>query len=109
MVLIHGYPLSGRAWDKQVAALLESGYRTIAYDRRGFGKSSQPSCGYDYDTFANDLHVLLEALDLRDVTLVGHSMGSGEVTRYLSLFRTAFRRAFSMASFRPPSKTRRRG
>jgi non-heme chloroperoxidase len=86
VVLIHGYPLSGRAWDKQVAALLESGYRTIAYDRRGFGKSSQPANGYDYDTFANDLHILLEALDLHDVTLVGHSMGTGEVTRYLGHF-----------------------
>jgi non-heme chloroperoxidase len=83
VVLIHGYPLSGRAWDKQVPVLLEAGHRVITYDRRGFGKSSQPACGYDYDTFANDLHTLLESLDLRDVTLVGHSMGTGEVTRYL--------------------------
>ena len=83
VVLIHGYPLSGRAWDRQVPMLLEAGHRVITYDRRGFGKSSQPATGYDYDTFAADLHTLLEILDLREVTLVGHSMGTGEVTRYL--------------------------
>jgi non-heme chloroperoxidase len=86
VVLIHGYPLSGRAWDKQLPVLLEDGRRVITYDRRGFGKSSQPVTGYDYDTFASDLHVLMETLDLRDVTLVGHSMGTGEVTRYLGRF-----------------------
>ncbi len=86
VVLIHGYPLSSRAWDKQVPVLLDHGHRVVAYDRRGFGKSSQPTVGYDYDTFAADLHVLLEELDLRDVTLVGHSMGTGEVTRYLGKF-----------------------
>ncbi len=86
VVLIHGYPLSGRAWDKQVPVLLENGYRVITYDRRGFGKSSQPTIGYDYDTLANDLRILLETLDLGDVTLVGHSMGTGEVTRYLGRF-----------------------
>jgi non-heme chloroperoxidase len=86
VVLIHGYPLSGRAWDKQVPVLLEEGHRVITYDRRGFGKSSQPTTGYDYDTFADDLRTLLEALDLRDVTLVGHSMGTGEVTRYLGRY-----------------------
>src|SRR5216684_4533125 len=86
VVFIHGYPLSGRAWDKQVPVLLEAGHRVITYDRRGFGKSSQAACGYDYDTFANDLHTLLETLDLRDVTLVGHSMGTGEVTRYLGRY-----------------------
>jgi non-heme chloroperoxidase len=86
VVLIHGYPLSGRAWDKQVPVLLEDGRRVITYDRRGFGKSSRPTMGYDYDTFASDLHVLMETLDLHDVTLVGHSMGTGEVTRYLSRF-----------------------
>ncbi len=86
VVLIHGYPLSGRAWDKQLMVLLEDGHRVITYDRRGFGKSSQPVTGYDYDTFANDLHVLLETLDLRNVTLVGHSMGTGEVTRYLGRY-----------------------
>jgi non-heme chloroperoxidase len=86
VVLIHGYPLSGRAWDKQVPVLLDDGRRVITYDRRGFGKSSQPATGYDYDTFAADLNALLEALDLHDVTLVGHSMGTGEVTRYLGSF-----------------------
>ena len=71
VVLIHGYPASGRAWDKQVPALLEAGYRVITYDRRGFGRSSQPVVGYDYDTFAADLHALLEHLDLRDAALAG--------------------------------------
>jgi non-heme chloroperoxidase len=89
VVLIHGYPLSGRAWDKQVPALLKQGHRVITYDRRGFGKSSQPTSGYDYDTFASDLQTLLQTLDLRDVTLVGHSMGTGEVTRYLGRFGSA--------------------
>jgi non-heme chloroperoxidase len=88
VVLIHGYPLSGRAWDRQVPALLEAGYRVITYDRRGFGASSQPATGYDYDTFAADLHTLLEHLDLRDAVLVGHSMGTGEVTRYLASYGT---------------------
>ena len=83
VVLIHGYPLSGRAWDKQLPVLLEAGRRVITYDRRGFGKSSQPTSGYDYDTFAADLAALLNELDLHDATLVGHSMGTGEVTRYL--------------------------
>jgi pimeloyl-ACP methyl ester carboxylesterase len=86
VVLIHGYPLSGRAWDKQVPALLDAGYRVITYDRRGFGQSSQPVTGYDYDTFAADLHALLEHLDLRDAVLAGHSMGTGEVTRYLGRY-----------------------
>jgi non-heme chloroperoxidase len=89
VVLIHGYPLSGRAWDKQVAVLLEAGYRVITYDRRGFGQSSQPAAGYDYDTFAADLNTLLEDLDLRDAVLVGHSMGTGEVTRYLGRYGSA--------------------
>jgi non-heme chloroperoxidase len=89
VVLIHGYPLSGRAWDKQLQVLLEDGRRVITYDRRGFGKSSQPTTGYDYDTFASDLNALMEALDLRDVTLVGHSMGTGEVTRYLGRYGSA--------------------
>jgi non-heme chloroperoxidase len=86
IVLIHGYPLSGRAWDKQVAVLIDDGRRVITYDRRGFGKSSQPIMGYDYDTFAADLNALLETLDLRDVILVGHSMGTGEVTRFLGSY-----------------------
>jgi pimeloyl-ACP methyl ester carboxylesterase len=89
VVLIHGYPLSGRAWDRQVPALLEDGHRVITYDRRGFGKSSQPSGGYDYDTFAGDLHALMETLNLRDAVLVGHSMGTGEVTRYLGRYGSA--------------------
>jgi len=89
VVLIHGYPLSGRGWDKQVPALLDAGYRVITYDRRGFGASSQPAVGYDYDTLAADLSALLERLDLREVILVGHSMGTGEVTRYLSSYGSA--------------------
>ena len=86
VVLIHGYPLSGRAWDKQVPVLLDAGYRVITYDRRGFGESSQPTFGYDYDTFASDLSALLEYLDLHDAVLAGHSMGTGEVTRYLGRY-----------------------
>jgi non-heme chloroperoxidase len=89
VVLIHGYPLSGRAWDKQVPVLLEAGHRVITYDRRGFGRSSQPAVGYDYDTFAADLHILLGQLDLTEVSLVGHSMGTGEVTRYLGAYGSA--------------------
>ncbi len=89
VVLIHGYPLSSRAWDRQVPMLLEAGNRVITYDRRGFGKSSQPATGYDYDTFAADLNTLLETLDLREVVLVGHSMGTGEVTRYLGRYGSA--------------------
>jgi pimeloyl-ACP methyl ester carboxylesterase len=89
VVLIHGYPLSGRAWDKQLPVLLDAGHRVITYDRRGFGNSSQPVVGYDYDTFAADLHMLLEHLDLRDAVLVGHSMGTGEVTRYLGRYGSA--------------------
>jgi non-heme chloroperoxidase len=83
VVLIHGFPLSTTAWEKQVPGLLAAGYRTIAYDRRGFGKSSQPVTGYDYDTFADDLNMIMNELDLHDAILVGHSMGTGEVTRYL--------------------------
>jgi non-heme chloroperoxidase len=89
VVLIHGYPLSGRAWDKQVPVLLEAGHRVIMYDRRGFGKSSHPTFGYDYDTFAADLNALMNKLDLHDATLVGHSMGTGEVTRYLGAYGSA--------------------
>jgi non-heme chloroperoxidase len=84
VVLIHGYPLNGRSWERQERALLEAGYRVIAYDRRGWGQSSQPTFGHDYDTFAADLNALLEHLDLNDVVLTGFSMGTGEVTRYLS-------------------------
>jgi pimeloyl-ACP methyl ester carboxylesterase len=81
--LIHGYPLSGRSWEKTTIALLKAGYRVITYDRRGFGRSSQPAVGYDYDTFTADLDDLLIHLDLQDVTLVGFSMGGGEVARYV--------------------------
>jgi non-heme chloroperoxidase len=86
VVLIHGFPLSGRSWEKQTLALLGAGYRVIAYDRRGFGGSSQPSGGYDYDTFAADLNALLTELDLHDVVLAGMSMGGGEVARYLGTY-----------------------
>jgi pimeloyl-ACP methyl ester carboxylesterase len=86
IVLIHGYPLSGASWEKQVPALLDAGYRVITYDRRGFGKSSQPTGGYNYDTFAEDLHQLVTQLKLRDFTLVGFSMGGGEVARYFGKY-----------------------
>ena len=83
VVLIHGYPLDGHSWEKQTRAILDNGYRVITYDRRGFGQSSQPTTGYDVDTFAADLKALLDTLDLTDVVLVGFSMGTGEVGRYL--------------------------
>jgi len=83
VVLIHGWPLSGRSWEAQVPALVEAGHRVVAYDRRGFGASSQPWDGDDYDTLTADLHALLKHLDLREVTLVGFSMGGGEVARYV--------------------------
>src|SRR5579862_9058906 len=86
VVLIHGYPLSSASWEKQVPALLDAGYRVIAYDRRGFGKSSQPASGYNYDTFAEDLHHLVQHLKLRDFVLVGFSMGGGEVARYIGKY-----------------------
>jgi non-heme chloroperoxidase len=82
-VLIHGWPLSGASWEKQTAALLAAGHRVVTYDRRGFGRSSQPAFGYNYDTFAADLEAVLSALNLTDVCLVGFSMGTGEVTRYI--------------------------
>jgi non-heme chloroperoxidase len=83
VVLIHGYPLDGHSWELQERELLEAGYRVITYDRRGFGRSSKVASGYDYDAFAADLNVLLETLDLRDVVLVGFSMGTGEPARYV--------------------------
>jgi non-heme chloroperoxidase len=86
VVLIHGYPLSGASWEKQVPALLNAGHRVITYDRRGFGKSSQPTTGYNYDTFAEDLHKLIAHLELRDFALVGFSMGGGEVARYIGKY-----------------------
>jgi len=89
VVLIHGWPLSGRAWENQIAPLIAAGHRVITYDRRGFGNSSQPWQGYDYDTFAADLDALLTHLDLTGATLVGFSMGGGEVVRYLSRYGSA--------------------
>jgi len=86
VVLIHGYPLSGASWEKQVPVLLDAGHRVITYDRRGFGKSSQPTTGYNYNTFAEDLHKLITQLELRDFALVGFSMGGGEVARYLGKY-----------------------
>lgn len=86
VVLIHGYPLDGASWEKQTAALLQAGYRVITYDRRGFGRSDKPAEGYDYDTFAADLNAVLNTLDLHSVVLVGFSMGTGEVARYLSTY-----------------------
>ena len=86
VVLIHGFPLNGESWGKQQAALLDAGFRVIAYDRRGFGASSKAGAGYDYDTFAADLHALMEELELEDAALVGFSMGTGEIARYLSRY-----------------------
>jgi non-heme chloroperoxidase len=102
VVLIHGYPLDGHSWEKQSAALLGAGYRVITYDRRGFGQSSQPTTGYDYDTFAADLNTVLETLDLHDAVLVGFSMGTGEVARYLSTYGSArIAKAAFLASLEP--------
>jgi non-heme chloroperoxidase len=102
VVLIHGYPLDGHSWEKQSAALLKAGYRVITYDRRGFGRSSQPTTGYDYDTFAADLKTLLDTLDLTDVVLVGFSMGTGEVARYLGTYGSArVAKAAFLASLEP--------
>ena len=86
VVLIHGYPLSGASWEKQVPALLNAGHRVVTYDRRGFGRSSQPTTGYNYDTFAEDLRKVIQHLELRDFALVGFSMGGGEVARYFGKY-----------------------
>jgi non-heme chloroperoxidase len=86
VVLVHGWPLSGASWEKQVTDLIAAGHRVITYDRRGFGQSSKPTTGYDYDTFTEDLHKLVTTLDLRDFGLVGFSMGGGEVARYLGKY-----------------------
>src|ERR1700754_1500422 len=86
IVLIHGYPLNSDSWERQERVLLGNGYRVIRYDRRGFGKSSRPTIGYDYDTFAADLNALLDHLMLDDLVLAGFSMGTGEVTRYLGAY-----------------------
>lgn len=102
VVLIHGYPLDGNSWERQTSVLLDAGYRVITYDRRGFGQSSQPSIGYDYDTFAADLNVVMETLDLRDAVLVGFSMGTGEVARYISTYGSArVAKAAFLASLEP--------
>jgi non-heme chloroperoxidase len=102
VVLIHGYPLDGNSWERQERELLAKGYRVISYDRRGFGRSSQPTVGYDYDTFAADLNALLEHLDLRDIVLAGFSMGSGEVTRYLGSYGSARVRKAVLLGAIPP-------
>jgi non-heme chloroperoxidase len=102
VVLIHGFPLDGNSWEKQERELLQAGYRVITYDRRGSGKSSQPATGYDYDTFAADLDTLLGTLQLNDVYLVGFSMGTGEVTRYLGNYGSdRVRKAVLMAPLQP--------
>jgi non-heme chloroperoxidase len=102
VVLIHGFPLSSASWEKQVPALLDAGYRVIAYDRRGFGRSSQPAAGYDYDTLATDLDRLMTALDLQDAALVGFSMGTGEVVRYLATYGSERVAKAAMLSVLPP-------
>jgi non-heme chloroperoxidase len=102
IVLIHGYPLNGNSWERQERELLAAGYRVIGYDRRGFGQSSQPTVGYDYDTFAADLNKLLEHLDLSDIVLAGFSMGSGEVTRYLGTYGSARVRKAALLGTIPP-------
>ena len=102
VVLIHGWPLSSRSWENQVPALVQAGYRVVSYDRRGFGNSSQPFDGYDYDTFAADLDALLTHLDLTDVTLVGFSMGGGEVVRYIGTYGEARISQAVLASAVPP-------
>jgi non-heme chloroperoxidase len=102
IVLIHGYPLNGNSWERQERDLLAAGYRVVSYDRRGFGRSSQPTVGYDYDTFAADLHALIEHLDVNDMVLVGFSMGTGEVTRYLATYGTRRVRRAALLGTIPP-------
>jgi len=102
VVLIHGYPLNGASWEKQIPVLLKAGHRVITYDRRGFGKSSQPTSGYNYDTFASDLNQLITKLDLRDITLVGFSMGGGEVARYIGRYGSKLVRNAVIAGGVPP-------
>jgi non-heme chloroperoxidase len=102
VVLVHGYPLDGNSWERQEPELLARGFRVISYDRRGFGRSSQPTVGYDYDTFAADLNAVIEHLDLRDLMLVGFSMGTGEVTRYLGRYGSARVRKAALLGAIPP-------
>jgi non-heme chloroperoxidase len=102
VVLIHGWPLSLRMWESQIFALTEAGYRCIAYDRRGFGESSRPTGGYDYDTFASDLNDLMTELDVRDAVLAGFSMGGGEVARYIGRYGSSrVSKAMLLASVTP--------
>ncbi|NOJ59985.1 alpha/beta hydrolase [Arthrobacter sp. 260] len=101
-VLIHGWPLSGEAFSSQVPALQDAGYRVITYDRRGFGRSDKPNSGYTYDTLTEDLRALIEALDLTDATLVGFSMGGGEVARYFTKYGTDRVRSVVFAAAVPP-------
>jgi pimeloyl-ACP methyl ester carboxylesterase len=102
VVLIHGWPLSGEAWSEQVPVLQAAGYRVITYDRRGFGRSDKPRSGYTYDTLSEDLHTLLAELDLNDVTLVGFSMGGGEVARYFTQYGAERLHSVVFASAVPP-------
>jgi len=102
VVLIHGWPLSGESWAHQVAAFEAAGHRVVTYDRRGFGRSDKPLTGYSYDTLTEDLHAVLEALDLNDVTLVGFSMGGGEVARYFSKYGAERLRSVVFAAAVPP-------
>ncbi|HEY7222829.1 MAG TPA: alpha/beta hydrolase [Micromonosporaceae bacterium] len=102
VVLIHGYPLSGLSWERQTRALLEAGYRVVTYDRRGFGWSSRPTIGFDYDTFAADLATVMERLDLTDAVLAGFSMGTGEIVRYLSRYGSGRVRKAVLLGVLPP-------
>ena len=102
IVLIHGFPLNGRAWERQERALIAGGHRVITYDRRGFGNSSRPTTGYDYDTFAADLDKLVTTLDLREFDLAGHSMGGGEIARYLGAYGSERARRAAIVSGVPP-------
>lgn len=102
VVLIHGWPLSGESWSEQVPAFEAAGYRVVTYDRRGFGRSDKPHTGYTYDTLTEDLHTLLTELDLSDVTLVGFSMGGGEVARYFTKYGTERLHSVVFASAVPP-------
>ena len=102
VVLIHGYPLDGNSWERQERELLAGGHRVISYDRRGFGRSSQPTVGYDYDTFAADLNALLDHVALDEVVLVGFSMGTGEVTRYLGTYGSARVHKVALLGVIPP-------
>lgn len=102
IILIHGWPLSARTWEPQVGHLVDAGFRVITYDRRGFGASSQPWSGYVYDTLAQDLHRLITALTLKDVSLVGFSMGGGEVARYVGLYGSKLLHSVVFAAAVPP-------